>query len=140
MRCMNCETVAKSATSTHCGKCGASMLIQQTVPAPLKTTLLPLRDETSANDKPQIRMTAYQTMRTAHRPSQAQHWNWAAFVLNAVWYMLQGMWLKGLVILAIEVYFGYPAVLIAALYCGYHGTRDHAASRAAHASAHHPTH
>jgi len=136
MRCMNCETVAKSATTTHCGKCGASMLIHQTVPAPLKTTLLPLQDTPPVDS----RAPSGPSVGRRRSPARATQWNWAAFVLNAVWYLLHGMWLKGLVILAAEVYFGYPAVLLAALYCGYHATRDLEAAGAAQASAHHPTH
>jgi hypothetical protein len=96
--------------------------------------LLPLEDEAAVLGNADLAAHA-----SRHRPIR-EHWNWMAFALNGVWYLSHGMWIKGLVILALEVYFGYPAVLLAALYCGHHGARDHAASRAAHTPTHRPLH
>jgi len=52
-------------------------------------------------------------------------WNWAAFLFGFFWYLVRGMWLKGLVMLAVTFAFaGIPAIFFW-LYCGIAGNYDY---------------
>jgi uncharacterized protein DUF2628 len=52
-------------------------------------------------------------------------WNWAAFLFGFFWYLSKGMWVKGLVMIAITFAFSGVPVLFFWLYGGIAGNFDY---------------
>jgi hypothetical protein len=51
-------------------------------------------------------------------------WNWAAFLLGALWYLYRGMWAKALIYAAIAIFSGGFLIIPLWIYAGLRGTYD----------------
>jgi hypothetical protein len=51
-------------------------------------------------------------------------WNWAAFLLGALWYLYRGMWVKALIYAAVAIFSGGFLILPLWIYGGLMGTYD----------------
>jgi hypothetical protein len=51
-------------------------------------------------------------------------WNWAAFLLGALWYLYRGMWAKALIYVAVAIFSGGFLILPLWIYGGLMGTYD----------------
>jgi len=52
-------------------------------------------------------------------------WNWAAFFFGAIWYLVKGIWLKGLAICLVALFSHGIAIPVLWVYCGVFGNWDH---------------
>jgi hypothetical protein len=52
-------------------------------------------------------------------------WNWAAFLLGALWYLYRGMWAKALIYFAVAFFTGGLLVIPVWIYGGLMGTHDY---------------
>jgi hypothetical protein len=51
-------------------------------------------------------------------------WNWAAFLLGALWYLYRGMWVKALLLVAVVIFSAGWLAIPAWIYCGAMGSYD----------------
>jgi hypothetical protein len=52
-------------------------------------------------------------------------WNWAAFLFGPLWYLVKGIWIKGLAICLISLFSHGLAIPFLWIYCGLFGNWDH---------------
>ena len=52
-------------------------------------------------------------------------WNWAAFFFGAIWYLVKGIWVKGLAICLVALLTHGLAIPVLWVYCGVFGNWDH---------------
>lgn len=52
-------------------------------------------------------------------------WNWAAFLFGALWYLVKGIWVKGLIMIAVSFFTAGIAIPLLWIYCGLFGNWDY---------------